>query len=219
MVGIIDQDFGEKEQNIGKVFGYGRVSTREQNPARQRDILKDRCDVYYEDKLSGANMDRPEFRKMLEQLRSGDTVMVLSIDRIGRNLRELINLFSDFQERGINIIAVNQGIDTSTRVGQMFFAFMAIFAQAELEFIKERQREGIEIAKKEGKYRGRPLKKLDDWEQLTKAVDDGLITVGKACKLMKIGRSTYYRRKERMADNTQSGIGTGKLNDDEYIDF
>ena len=84
----------------GMVFGYARVSTKEQNSARQKDALQNKCDVYFEDKLSGRNMERPEFQKMMGQLRSGDTVMVVSIDRLGRNLKELVELSSKLKDMG-----------------------------------------------------------------------------------------------------------------------
>lgn len=206
-------------QNNGKVFGYGRVSTREQNPARQKEALQNKCDVYFEDKLSGRSMDRPEFKKMLAQLRPGDTVMVVSIDRLGRNTKELVNLFSQFKDDRINVIALNQGIDTNSRMGQAFSTLMAVFAELELEFIQERQREGIEVAKREGKYKGRPLKKLEDWEQISKEVDEGKLTVGRACKLLDISRSTFYRRKGMPVNDNIKEIETDMASDDEYLDF
>mgnify|MGYP002512532131 FL=1 len=183
-------------QSNGMVFGYARVSTKEQNSARQKEALQDKCNVYFEDKLSGRNMKRPEFQKMMEQLRPGDTVMVVSIDRLGRNLKELVELSSQLKEMGVNIIALNQGIDTSSKVGQLFYNFMALMADMEIMFIHERQREGIELAKKEGRYKGRPLKKLDEWEQISKEVAENKLSVERACQLLKISRSTFYRRKK-----------------------
>ena len=184
-------------QPNGTVYGYGRVSTKEQNSARQKEALQDKCEVYFEDKLSGRNMERPEFQKMMEQLRPGDTVMVVSIDRLGRNLKELVELSSKLKEMGVNIVALNQGIDTSSKMGQLFYNFMALMSEMELMFIHERQREGIELAKREGRYKGRPLKKLSDWEQLTKEVAEGKLSVERACQLLKISRSTFYRRKKQ----------------------
>ena len=178
------------------VFGYGRVSTKDQNSARQREALQNKCNVYFEDKLSGRNMDRPEFQKMIEQLRPGDSVMVVSIDRLGRNLKELVELSSKLKDMGVNIVALNQGIDTSSKMGQLFYNFMALMSEMELMFIQERQREGIELAKQNGKYKGRPLKKLDGWEQLSKEVAENKLSVDRACQLLKISRSTFYRRKK-----------------------
>ena len=183
-------------QGSGTVFGYGRVSTKEQNSARQKEVLENKCDVYFEDKMSGRNMERPEFQKMIEQLRPGDSVMVVSIDRLGRNLKELVELSSKLKDMGVNIVALNQGIDTSSKMGQLFYNFMALMSEMELMFIQERQREGIELAKQNGRYKGRPLKKLDDWEQLSKEVAENKLSVERACQLLKISRSTFYRRKK-----------------------
>ena len=195
-----DTDFGKSNDILthpnGMVFGYGRVSTKDQNSARQKEALQNKCNVYFEDKLSGRNMDRPEFQKMIEQLRPGDSVMVVSIDRLGRNLKELVELSSKLKDMGVNIVALNQGIDTSSKMGQLFYNFMALMSEMELMFIQERQREGIELAKQNGKYKGRPLKKLDDWEQLSKEVAENKLSVDRACQLLKISRSTFYRRKK-----------------------
>ena len=195
-----DTDFGKSNDILthpnGMVFGYGRVSTKDQNSARQKEALQNKCDVYFEDKMSGRNMERPEFQKMIEQLRPGDSVMVVSIDRLGRNLKELVELSSKLQDMGVNIVALNQGIDTSSKMGQLFYNFMALMSEMELMFIQERQREGIELAKQNGRYKGRPLKKLDGWEQLSKEVAENKLSVDRACQLLKISRSTFYRRKK-----------------------
>ena len=195
-----DTDFGKSNDILthpnGMVFGYGRVSTKDQNSARQKEALQNKCDVYFEDKMSGRNMERPEFQKMIEQLRPGDSVMVVSIDRLGRNLKELVELSSKLKDMGVNIVALNQGIDTSSKMGQLFYNFMALMSEMELMFIQERQREGIELAKQNGKYKGRPLKKLDGWEQLSKEVAENKLSVDRACQLLKISRSTFYRRKK-----------------------
>ena len=195
-----DTDFGKSNDILthsnGMIFGYGRVSTKDQNSARQKEALQNKCNVYFEDKLSGRNMDRPEFQKMIEQLRPGDSVMVVSIDRLGRNLKELVELSSKLKDMGVNIVALNQGIDTSSKMGQLFYNFMALMSEMELMFIQERQREGIELAKQNGRYKGRPLKKLDGWEQLSKEVAENKLSVERACQLLKISRSTFYRRKK-----------------------
>lgn len=193
-------------------FGYGRVSTKDQNTARQKDILKDKCNKYFEDKQTGKNMDRPQFKEMMAQLRAGDTVVVLSVDRLGRNTRELISVCETLKEKGVNIVAISQGIDTSTKVGEIFFMLMAIFAQLELDFIHERQAAGIEVAKKEGRFMGRPQKLLqDDFHKLVTEVESGQLTVDRACKLLGVSRSTFYRRKEHIQNDT--------ISDDTEIDF
>lgn len=191
-------------------FGYGRVSTKDQNLARQREALEGKCDEYYEDKLSGRNMDRPELQRILDKVRCGDTITILSIDRLGRNLKQLINVSADLKEKGVNIVAVNQGIDTSTKTGEMFFYFLSMIAQLELDSIHERQREGIEIAKLEGRFKGRPLKELKEFNRYLQEVESGTLSVDRACKLLGVSRSTFYRRK---------GLLNEALSDDSEIDF
>lgn len=216
-----DYENDMKQANIilgqvsGTVYGYGRVSTKEQNSARQKEVLQNKCDVYFEDKLSGKSMERPQFKEMLSLLKSGDTVVVVSIDRLGRNLKELVEFSSKLKEIGVNIIALNQGIDTTTKMGELFYDLMAIFADLELEFIKERQRAGIEVAKKEGRYKGRPAKDIKDWEQISQEVDRKELSIDRACKLLGISRSSFYRRKK--LEEMDKKLST--ISDNSEIDF
>ena len=186
---------GEVKRNMEGLKG-NMGHSNDTDFSKSNEALQNKCDVYFEDKLSGRNMDRPEFQKMIEQLRPGDSVMVVSIDRLGRNLKELVELSSKLKDMGVNIVALNQGIDTSSKMGQLFYNFMALMSEMELMFIQERQREGIELAKQNGRYKGRPLKKLDGWEQLSKEVAENKLSVDRACQLLKISRSTFYRRKK-----------------------
>lgn len=180
------------------VIGYARVSTKEQNLARQEEALKG-VDRLYSDKVSGKNMDRPDFQKMLESIRKGDTLKVLSIDRLGRNVRELVNTAYELDKMGVNIISIKEGIDTSTPMGRVFYTLVAAFAEFELDSIHERQRAGIETAKREGRFTGRPPKKLnDDLKQIVKEVESGDMSVNRACKLLGVSASTFYRRKTQL---------------------
>lgn len=201
------------------IMGYGRVSTKEQNLARQEEALKGVDRVYF-DKSTGRNMERPEFQKMIENLRDGDTIKVVSIDRFGRNVRELVNTAYELDKRGVNIISIKEGIDTSTPIGKLFYTLIATFAELELNSIHERQRAGIEAAKKEGKFRGRPPKKLnDDLKQIINEVDSGNLTVGRACKLLGISTTTFYRRKAKMEVMPVMPEKDDSQSDNEVIDF
>ena len=214
-----ETEMGQVKENMvwdsGTVYGYGRVSTKEQNSARQKEVLQNKCDVYFEDKLSGKNMERPQFKEMLSLLKNGDTVVVVSIDRLGRNLKELVEFSSKLKEMGVNIIALNQGIDTHTKMGELFYNLMAIFADLELEFIKERQRAGIEVAKKEGRYKGRPAKDIKDWGKISQEVDRKELSIDRACKLLGISRSSFYRRKKLEEINSKMS----PISDNTEIDF
>lgn len=190
------------------IFGYARVSAKDQNLARQEEALEKEVNRYFCDKSTGKNMDREEFKKMLGQLRSGDTLKVVSIDRLGRNVRELVNTAYQLETIGVNIISTKEGIDTSTPMGKIFYNIVAVFAEMELNNIHERQRAGIELAKKENRFNGRPPKKLKtDLEKIIDRVEAGEISVGEACTLLGVSRSTYYDRRRKYLMNTVIDFG------------
>lgn len=202
------------------VFGYARVSTKDQNLARQEETLEKEVDRYFCDKSTGKNMDRTAFKEMLGKLRSGDTVKVVSVDRLGRNVRELVNTAYELEKIGVNIISIKEGIDTSTPMGKIFYNLVAVFAEMELNSIHERQKAGIELAKKDNRFKGRPPKKLNDnLEEIINSVEAGNITVGRACKLLGVSRSTYYDRKRKLEVMPVMPEKEVNQPDNEVIDF
>lgn len=201
------------------VIGYARVSTKDQNLARQEEALKGVERVYF-DKSTGKNQDRQEFQKMISALRPGDTLKVVSIDRLGRNVRELVNTSYELEKMGVNIISIKEGIDTSSPIGKIFFTLIAVFAEMELNSIHERQRAGIEVAKREGRFKGRPPKELnEDLGEIIKAVDSGKYSVKQACRLLGVGRSTFYRRKAQYEEMSAIPANEVKQPDNGEIDF
>lgn len=145
-------------------IAYIRVSTLEQNTARQEEAFKDlKIDKYFEEKVSGKNIkDRPELNKMMEYIREGDTVIAESISRFGRSLPNLIELMNRLDEKGVHFKSLKEeDIDTTTATGKLVFNIFASLAQFERETIKERQAEGISIAKAKGRYKGRIKKPID----------------------------------------------------------
>lgn len=142
----------------GKCFAYIRVSSLDQNIASQEEMLKKsnyQIDEIFRDQLSGKNLERPSYQEMIKRLRNGDWVVVAALDRLGRNLRDLYSTLSFFEERNIRLISLKENVDFSTSIGKMFFGFSSIFAEYELNVIRERQQIGIKRAKAEGKYKGR----------------------------------------------------------------
>lgn len=201
------------------IMGYARVSTKDQNLARQEEALKG-VNRLYLDKSTGKNQDRQEFQKMISALRPGDTIKVVSIDRLGRNVRELVNTAYELEKLGVNIVSIKEGIDTSSPIGKMFFTLIAVFAEMELNSIHERQRAGIEAAKREKRFTGRPPKKLnDDFGQILKEVESGSLSVNRACKLLGVGRSTFYRKKVQYEEMSEMPEENQKQKDNEEIDF
>ncbi|MDE6679150.1 MAG: recombinase family protein [Ruminococcus sp.] len=137
---------------------YARVSTVEQNEARQIEISKN-CGYEiaetYVDKCSGKNADRPALKEMLGYMRKGDTVIVSDFSRLARSTRDMLTLVEVFKEKGVEFISLKEKVDTSTPQGRFMLTVFSALAELERETILERQREGIAIAKAEGKYQGR----------------------------------------------------------------
>jgi len=141
------------------IFGYARVSTKEQNLNLQIDALKKAgSDKIFQEKVSGRSSQRPELLKLLEQIRPGDTLIVFSVDRLGRTTRELIILLNDFKEKGITFKSLSEGIfDTSSPMGEAIFQIIAILKTMEVNVLRERTIKGIEAARARGKKGGRPV--------------------------------------------------------------
>lgn len=176
-------------------FGYARVSTKEQNEARQLVALEG-CDRIYTEKVSGKDVEhRPELRKMLENLRPGDVVEVESYSRFARNTADLLRLVGEIEEAGAAFVSHKEQIDTSTPQGRLMMTIFAGLAQFEREQLLQRQREGIEIAKQNGVYKGRArIETGENFAEMVAAVDRKEITATEAMKRLGLKPNTYYRR-------------------------
>lgn len=140
----------------GQKIGYIRVSSFDQNPDRQLEgIATDRTFI---DKASGKNIDRPQLEEMLQFAREGDTIIIHSMDRLARNLDDLRTLVRNLTSKGVDIQFCKEKLtftNNDSPMSQLLLSVMGAFAEFERSLLKERQREGIEIAKRKGKYRGR----------------------------------------------------------------
>ena len=175
--------------------GYVRVSTAEQNTARQEELMKRLgVDKVYIDRISGKNTDRPELQKMMNFVRTGDMVIVESISRFARNTKDLLELVEELNQKDVQFISQKESIDTKTSTGKFMLTVFGAIAELERGYILERQREGIEIAKGQGKYKGRPAKKLDNFYEIYWLWYDKKITATEACRRLEISRSTFYRK-------------------------
>lgn len=135
---------------------YVRVSSVDQNEARQLEALQDyEIEKWFVDKASGKDTSRPAFQEMLNFVRESDVVYVHSLDRLGRSTLDILLLLKEFEERGVLLVSLKENVDFSTKFGKMFASFCAIFAELERDISKERQEEGIALAKKRGVYKGR----------------------------------------------------------------
>ncbi len=141
------------------LIGYARVSTQDQNLELQRDALtKAGCQKVFEDKLSGARTDRPGLSKILEMLRKGDTLVVWKLDRLGRSVKQLVDLIGELRKQGVQFKSLTDAIDTGSPSGRFFFHVMASLAEMERELSVERTRAGLEIARQLGRKGGRKPK-------------------------------------------------------------
>ncbi|MEN3813572.1 recombinase family protein [Chromobacterium piscinae] len=140
----------------GQRIGYVRVSSYDQNPERQLD--QPQIDRLFTDQASGKDTQRPQLDALLSFVREGDTVVVHSMDRLARNLDDLRRLVQDFTRRGIRVEFVKEGLiftGDDAPMAKLMLSVMGSFAEFERELIRERQREGIALAKQRGAYRGR----------------------------------------------------------------
>ena len=177
--------------------GYVRCSTIEQNEARQLKMMTEQnAEKIFTDKASGKNTDRQEFKAMMNFVRTGDIVIVESISRIARNTRDLLSIVSELTEKGVEFVSLKENIDTTTPQGRFMLTVFGALAELERENILERQREGIEIAKSEGKYKGRKPVEYDEekFVELCKKWRAGDMTATAVMKELGLKPNTFYRR-------------------------
>lgn len=175
--------------------GYIRCSTLEQNEARQVKMMEEQnTERVFIDKASGKNTDRTAFKEMMSFVRSGDTVICESISRIARNTRDLLSIVSELTEKGVEFISLKEQIDTTTPQGRFMITVFGALAELERENILERQREGIEIAKAEGKYKGRKPIEVENFPNIYNQWKSGAITARQSMRILNLKPNTFYRR-------------------------
>jgi len=176
-------------------IGYVRVSTAEQNTQRQEISLQDfLVDKMFVDKASGKSAERPELKKMMEYVRDGDTVVVESISRFARSARDLLELMEKLSEKDVKFISKKEAIDTATPAGRFMLTVFAAVAELEREYIRDRQREGIALARAQGKYKGRKPGIYPGFDYLVEQTQKGNITATRAMRKLGMSKSTWYRK-------------------------
>lgn len=187
---------------INLKIGYIRVSTVEQNIARQEVIMeKLGVEKVFIDKISGKNMERPMLKEMMDFVRSGDIVVVESISRFARNTRDLLELVDQLVAKGVQFVSMKEKIDTSTPSGKFMLTVFGAVAQLERDYILQRQKEGIAIAKANGKYQGRKKIQNDRFDEIYEKWKNNEITATQAMKLLNYSKTTFYRRVKEMKEN------------------
>jgi DNA invertase Pin-like site-specific DNA recombinase len=150
-------------------IAYVRVSTEEQNEARQLEALKVyQIDKWFTEKVSGKDMNRPQLQAMLEFAREGDTIYIHDFSRLARSTADLLKIVEQMQKQGIHLVSNKERIDSSTPTGKMMLTMIGAINEFERQNLLERQREGIAIAKRTGKYKGRKAVAVSDgqWQDL-----------------------------------------------------
>lgn len=192
-------------------IGYARVSTKDQNLDLQIEALeKAGCEKIYQEKISGATKNRPELDKMIEQFREGDELYVWRLDRLGRSLKNIIDLVLSLSDKGIIIKGLVDGVDTSTINGRLFLNLMASLAEYERELIRERTNAGLQSARARGRTGGRPkgyaketISKLlimrSIYKDPTKAPEEIYKPLG-------LTRATFYRYAKILDNHTDEEI-------------
>lgn len=176
-------------------IGYIRISTTDQNTARQEVLMQELgVDQVFIDRMSGKNTDRPELKRMMTFVREGDAVIVESISRFARNTRDLLELVEQLTKKGVEFVSKKEAIDTTTPSGKFMLTIFGAVAELEREYILQRQREGIAIAKANGVYKGRKPIEHPDFGRITELWKRGEITAVEAMRRLDMKPSTFYRK-------------------------
>ncbi|MBV4417189.1 recombinase family protein [Clostridium tyrobutyricum] len=176
-------------------IGYVRVSTVEQNEERQIAALKKHnIDKWFIEKVSAKDTNRPQLKAMIDFAREGDNIYIHSLDRLARSTKDLLNIVDELQQKKIHLISNKENIDTSTATGKLMLTMIGAIAEFERANLLERQREGIAIAKRQGKYKGR--KKIDfpeNWNEVYQRWKSREIKGNEAMELLGLKRNTFYK--------------------------
>jgi len=177
------------------LIGYMRVSTSDQSLNLQSDdLLKAGCDRIFEDVASGAKSDRKGLKEAIEFCRPGDVLVCWKLDRVGRSLKDLIEIVNTLKNRGVGFRCLTQQLDTTTSSGMLFFHIMGSLAEFERSLIQERTAAGLASARARGRLGGRP--KVDNSKRAEVASNlhtEGRTPIMTICETLKISRATLYR--------------------------
>ncbi|WP_297430067.1 recombinase family protein [Clostridium sp.] len=179
-------------------YFYIRVSSKEQNTIRQEVKAKEHniplANVYME-KASGNNVsDRPVLNNLMATLKNGDKLIVDSISRFARNTKDLIDLVEQLNSKGVQFVSLKEAIDTTTPTGMFMLTIFGAVAQLERDYIKDRQAEGIAVAVKQGKYKGRKaIEYPKNWGKYYKMMKNGNIKAVDVMKILELKKTTFYK--------------------------
>lgn len=183
-------DTKEKVQKVA----YVRVSTEEQSYESQMEAIKDlEFAKVFTEKRSAKDTNRPELQNMLDYVREGDTVYVKDFSRLARSTKDLLSIIDILETKKVKLISIKEKLDTSTPSGKLMVTMLGAIYEFERANLLERQKDGIAVAKKEGRYKGRKkIQKPDNWQEVYSDWSNRKITAKKACELLKLKTNTFY---------------------------
>lgn len=196
-------------------LAYVRVSSIEQNEARQVEALeKHNIDKWYIEKVSAKDRNRPKLKELLDYARKGDTIYIHDFSRLARSTKDLLDIIDQLEEKQVTLISNKENLDTGTATGKLLVTMIAAINEFERANMLERQREGIAIAVKKGKYKGKQPIKINEkkFNELLEDVERGYITKVEMAEKLGISRATLYRRLKEFEDNKVDELEEYKMN-------
>lgn len=194
-------------RNESMIYGYARTSTAHQRITGQVEQLKEYgVDKVYKEKISGVTAERKQLTALMDVIQAGDKIVITKLDRLFRSTKHMLETVDRLNDMGVGLVVLNMGgdtVDTSTAMGKLMITMISGFAEFERELMLERQKVGIEQAKKRGAYKGRPVtytekdNRLNHALELFKGRDKNGYTVNNILKITGIGRGTLYRNAKK----------------------
>lgn len=178
-------------------YGYGRISTDKdtQKFDRQEDQLRDAgCERIYLERVSGTSKSKPQLERLLGELKSGDELVCLSIDRLGRSTQQVLSLVNRLDEMGVGLSSIKEGFQANTPQARFFLTIVAAFSELEVEMCRERVRDGLEAAKRRGKKLGRPKKDMDSAIRMWLSKE---FSISEICDTVGCAKQTLYNEIKR----------------------
>lgn len=187
----------------GQKIAYIRVSTVEQNTESQKEAMKNiEIDRFFEEKVSAKDTNRKQLQEMLSFIREGDTVYVKDFSRLARSTKDLLEIVDRLAEKGVHLVSLKENLDTGTASGKMMLTVIGAIYEFERANLLERQREGIAVAKREGKYKGRKrIAKPDNWDEVYAKWHIREITGREAIKQLGLKETTFYKLIREVKNN------------------
>lgn len=179
----------------GKNIAYIRCSSIEQNEARQLEALQNyNIEKYFTEKASAKDTNRPQLQAMLDYVREGDVIYIKDFSRLARSTKDLLDIVEKLKAKGIKLVSLKENLDTNTSTGKLMLTMIAAIYEFERSNLLERQAEGIAIAKRQGKFKGRKeISKPENWHEVYSKYKQRQLTAKQAMKELNLRTNTFYK--------------------------